>query len=130
MNPRIVLGIAGAIVLAFGVGWCTGTSGRSDAETARRAAVERVDVAEARAQILDARVSLFQNNFGEANKRFNEAKATVERMQSQLREAGQSERAGRLEVVLGHLREAQRLSLALDHTAHNRADDAIKALGN
>lgn len=130
MNPRIAMGVLGGLVLALGVGWCAGNSGRSEAELARRDAVERVETALARAQILDGRVSLFQNNFGEATKRFNDARAIVERMQTQLREQGQSERAGRLEVVLGHLREAQRLALALDHGAHNQAEEALKALGS
>ena len=130
MNPRTI-GIVALIVLAAGAaGWMYGASGRSDAEQARRAAVERADLNEARAFVLEGNVALFQSNFGDATKRFDAARAAVERIQGALRETGQAERAGRLEIVLSHLRDAQRLAVALDATARNAADAALQALAS
>ena len=107
-----------------------GASGRSEAEEARRAAVQRADLNEARAFVLEGNVALFQSNFGDATKRFDAARAAVERMQTALRETGQAERAGRLEIVLSHLRDAQRLAVALDANARNAADAALQALAS
>ena len=130
MNPRSI-GIVAVIVLAAAAaGWMYGASGRSDAEQARRAAVDRADLNEARALVLEGNVALFQSNFGDATKRFDAARAAVERIQAALRETGQAERAGRLEIVLSHLRDAQRLAVALDATARNAADAALQALAS
>lgn len=109
-------------------GWLYGASGRSDVEQARRAAVQRADLNEARAMVLEGNVAIFQLNFGDAAKRFENARAAVERMQAALRETGQAERAGRLEIVLSHLADAQRLAVGLDATARNAADQALAAL--
>jgi hypothetical protein len=118
-----------AVVVVFGIGWITGASGKSDLELARRAAAERADEAEVRGLVLDGRVQLYTMNYGEATRRFADARTILERVQTELREQGLGERAGRLEVALGHLREAQRLALALDPSAHNQAAEALRALG-
>ena len=130
MNPRTI-GIAAVIVLgAAASGWMYGASGRSEVEQSRRAAVQRADLNEARALVLEGNVALFQSNFGDATKRFDAARAAVERIQAALRETGQAERAGRLEIVLSHLRDAQRLAVALDANARNAADAALQALAS
>jgi hypothetical protein len=130
LSPRTI-GIVAAIVLAAAAaGWMYGASGRSEVEQARRAAVQRSDLTEARALVLEGVVALFQSNFGDATKRFDAARAVVERIQSALRETGQAERAGRLEIVLSHLRDAQRLAVALDANARNAADAALQALAS
>ena len=120
--------IAGAIVLAFGVGWIYGASGKSDLELKGRSAIERAETTEIRTRILDGRVSLYQMNFGEATKHFAEAAASVERMQAVLREQGSADRVARLDVVLNHIREAQRLAVSLDQNAQNAAAEALKNL--
>ena len=130
MSPRTI-GIIAAIVLGAAVsGWLYGASGRSDAEQARRAEVQRADLNEARALVLEGKVAVFQLNFGDASKRFEAARVAVERMQTALRETGQAEPAGRLEVVLSHLRDAQRLAVSLDANARNAADAALQALAS
>ena len=130
MSPRSVA-IVIAIVLAAGLaGWLYGASGRSDVEEARRAAVQRADLNEARALVFEGQVAVFQLNFGDATKRFEGARVAVERIQAALRETGQAERAGRLEVVLSHLRDAQRLAVALDANARTAANAALQALAS
>ena len=107
-----------------------GASGRSEVEQARRAAVQRADLHEARALVLEGNVAVFQLNFGDAAKRFDGARVVVERIQAALRETGQAERAGRLEVALSHLRDAQRLAVSLDANARHAADAALQALAS
>ena len=130
MNLKVVGGAALALVISFGIGWLSGASGRATAEQEFARSDERAQVAEARALVLDGRVSLFLVNFGDASKRFEEARSLVEKIQTRLREAGQSERAGRLEIALSHLRDAQRLAASLDSSAQNAAAEALKVLGN
>jgi hypothetical protein len=128
MTLKLVGWCALALVLVFGAGWLVGSSGRAAIDDERRAASERADYAEARAFVLDGRVSLFQSNFGEASRAFESARAIVERAQTRLRQAGDAPRAGQLEIALSQLREAQRLSLALDARAQQAADEAARVI--
>ena len=118
-------------MLAAGLaGWMFGASGRSEVEQARRAAEDRADLNEARALVLEGNIAVFQLNFGDASKRFESARTAIERIQTALRETGQAERAGRLEVALSHLRDAQRLAVSLDGNARTAADAALQALAS
>ena len=99
MTLRIVGAIIVAAFATFGIGWLVGASGRAGAERQLAVVEERADFAQARALISDGRVSLFLVNFGDASKRFEEARGLVEKAQTRLREEGQAERAGRLEIV-------------------------------
>jgi hypothetical protein len=128
LSPRLIA-IVFATVLATGVGgWLYGASGRSDLETARREAVQRADLNEARALAYAGLVALLQLNFGDAAQHFESARAPVERTQAALREVGQAEQAGRLAVVLSHLRDAQRRAAGLDPSASKSAEAALLAL--
>jgi hypothetical protein len=120
--------IAGSVLFALGAGWVWGASGRAAAVTALRAAQVRADLSEARALVLDGRISLFQHNFGDAGARFHDAAALVQRVQARLREGGQAERAGRLEIALSHLANAVRLAAAVDPAAQDAAASAADAL--
>jgi hypothetical protein len=118
--------LATAVVL--GAGWYAGASGRAAVELERRDAVARADIADARAQILAGRVSLFQSNFGDASRAFADAHAIVLRVQTRARQMGAVAEAGQLEVALAQLREAGRLSLALDAAAQPAAEQALRVL--
>ena len=128
MTFKTALWAAVALVVTFGVGWFTGASGRTAAEMTQQQSDLRSALTEARALVLEGRVSLFQINFGDASRQFDQARTTVERLQTRLRELGQADRAGRLQIVLAHLSDAQRLAVALDHGAQGAADEALKAL--
>jgi hypothetical protein len=122
-------GIALIVALAMiGGGWLWGVSGRSEAEQAQRAAELRADLAESRALLLEARVHLFTVNFGSAGRALDDARARITALQTRLREVGQAERAGQLEIVLAHIGDAGRLTLALDARAQNAAEAALNAL--
>ena len=120
--------IVGAVLAALALGWFLGASGKSSIELQRRQEQQRADLAEAREAVLAGRVDLFQSNFGNAVKRFDAARLMLERVQLRLRETGQPDRAGQLEIVLAHLKDAGRLALALDANANAAADQALQAL--
>ncbi len=117
-----------ALLVAVGAGWVWGASGKSGVDQERRRLEQRADYHEAQALILGGRVSLFLVNFGDAGKQFENARITLEHLQTKLREVGQAERAGRVEIVLSHVKDAQRLSAQLDASAQNAADAALQAL--
>ena len=65
---------------SLGIGYAWGGSGRFTLQTALDEARERLDIAEARGHLLDARVSLYNVNFGDASRHFEEAKAPLRRV--------------------------------------------------
>lgn len=125
---KLTISVIVAVLVALGAGWIWGASGKSGVELERRALEARADFADARAFVLDGRVSLFLSNFGEAGKAFASARGILERAQVRVRETGRAERAGQLEVVLALLKDAQRLSAALDVSAQQAAEQALRVL--
>lgn len=128
MTPKTVGGIVLAVLVALGAGWVWGASGKSTVEQERRRLEQSADYESARANLLDGRVSLFLNNFGDASKHFEHARIALEALQGQLREVGKAERAGRIEIVLSNVKDAQRLAAQLDANAQNAAAAALQAL--
>ena len=126
MKP--VLGAIVAVLVSLGIGWMWGASGKSAIDQERRALEQRADVQFARAEGLAGRVSLFMNNFGDASTHFEQARMALEHLQLTLREVGQAERAGRIEIALSSLKDAVRLSNQLDASAQNAATAALQAL--
>jgi hypothetical protein len=123
------IGLVLLLLLAvFGAGWVTGASGRTAVELALADARVRADAVTIRSEVLDGRVSLFAANFGDARRHFQDARGRAIRLQNQLRESGQAERAGRLEIVLAHLGDADRLASAMEPGAQASAEDAVRAL--
>lgn len=128
MSPKYIAWIVGAVVVAGLGGWMIGASGRSAELQQKRAAEQRADLIEARSLIAEGRVSLFLSNFGDASQKFEAAIIVLERIQVQLRETAQAERAGRLEIAVAHVRDAQRLAASFDASAHTAAEEALKAI--
>ena len=76
---RILLAIVIALVVCLGLGYAWGASGRAVVQTALEDSRQQLDLAEARGALLDARVSLYNNNFGDASRRFEESKDPLRR---------------------------------------------------
>jgi hypothetical protein len=129
MSIRVVGVILLALVVAAVGGWFVGSSGRSAAERAETVSLMRAEFAESRALVLEGRVSLFVSNFGDAIERFQRANVLIGRIQRQLREIGQVEQAGRLEIAASSIGDAQRLAATFDTTkAQAAAETALGAL--
>ena len=131
MSIRVVGVILLALVVSAVGGWFVGSAGRSVAQREEGLADMRAEFAEARALVLEGRVSLYTSNFGNAIEQFQQASQRIGRVQSRLREIGQVEQAGRLEIAVSSLGDAQRLAATFDTTkaqaAAEQATDALRA---
>jgi hypothetical protein len=125
---RLALAAAIVAVVVLGLGYAWGSSGRSAMQSALDDARQRLDMAEARGLILDARVSLYNMNFGDASRRFEEAKDPLRRIRQRYVDAGQTDSVRSLSAALEHLDEAQRLSGKLDPGANSKAGEALEAV--
>jgi hypothetical protein len=125
---RMVLTIVVALVVCLGLGYAWGSSGRRILETALDDSGQQLDLAEARGALLDARVSLYNNNFGDASRRFEDAKVPLRKVKARYQDAGQSEAASSIDAALTHVDEAQRLAGKLDPSANARAGEALEAI--
>lgn len=122
--------LTGLVVLLVGLGlaYAWGASGRSAAEDALAAARRQVDVSDARGHLLAARVSLYNNNFGDASRSFEDAKTTLRRVREAYVADDRDDAVAAIDTALKQTDEAQRLAGKLDQTANARAADALKAL--
>jgi hypothetical protein len=128
MSIRFVAGALVVLLVTFGIGWMIGASGRSDVQQSASGYRLRAQAAEAEALLLAARISLFETNFGDARQRLRGAADRMAQAQRDLREAGEAERAGRIEVVLGQTREADRLAGEFSPGAQAAVQTAIESL--
>lgn len=117
-----------ALVVTLGLGFAWGASGRLTVQSALDAATQQLDLAEARGAILDARVSLYNMNFGDASRNLERAKEALRRLKGRYQEAGKNDAASSADAALRHVDEAQRLAGALDPAANNPAGQALEAL--
>ena len=125
---KLILIVAVSIVVVLGLGYAWGASGRGTMQTALDEARQKLDVAEARGLILDARVSLYNMNFGDASRRFEEAKDPLRRIRQRYVDAGSTDAVRSVSAGLEHLEEAQRLAGKLDPAANSKAGEALEAL--
>ena len=88
----------------------------------------RVQLAEARASLLAARVNLFEINFGKASAELDRARQALTAAAGLLDKAGRSDEAASVRQALAKAEEAQQLAGAIDQTASARAAEALAAL--
>jgi hypothetical protein len=117
-----------ALIVTFGVGFGFGGSGRSTAQNALEEARGRLDVAEARGHLLEARVSLYNMNFGDASRHFEDAKAPLRRVHERYQSLGKNAAASSIAAALEQIAEAQRLAGKLDQASNSKANDALEAI--
>jgi hypothetical protein len=125
---KILLAILVALIVCLGAGFIWGNSGRSTLQTTLDDARLQLDLAEARGDILDGRVSLYSNNFGDASRHFESAKAPLQRLKQRYTDEDKREAASSIEAALTHVGEAQQLSAKLDPSANNKAGQALDAI--
>jgi hypothetical protein len=125
---KLILSVFIALIVALGLGFGWGASGRNDLRAALDDAKQQLDLAEARGQILEGRVSLYNNNFGDASRHFEDAKAPLRRITTRYQDGGKREAASDVVAAIGDIDEAQRLAAKLDPSANNKAMAALDAL--
>jgi hypothetical protein len=127
-RTRLVLAAIGALIITLGLGYAMGGSGRFTLQNALDDTRVRLDVAEARGHLLEARVSLYNVNFGDASRHFEEAKAPLRRVRERFQNVGKNAAAGSIGAALEHVEEGQRLAGKLDQAANAKANDALEAI--
>ena len=125
---RIFLAAVVTLMVCLGLGYTWGASGRRVVQTALEDSRQQLDLAEARGALLDARVSLYNNNFGDASRRFEDAKVPLRRVKDRFQDADNSNAAAGIDAALRHVDEAQRLAGKLDPAANTRAGEALEAI--
>ena len=127
---KLVAGIAAGLVVALLAGWIWGRSGQSDTTRALETAELRGELLGARAAVLDARVALYNVNFGEASRHLEDARDLLRRARERLKDAGRDEGVKQLETALTRIDEAQRTAGKLDQSANTRAGEAAKIVAD
>lgn len=125
---KVVLSIIAALLITLGVGFAWGASGRFSIQRALDDTTQHLDLAEARGRILDARVNLYNVNFGDASRNLEEAKAPLRRVRERYQDQGRSDSAGSIDAAIRHVDEAQRLAGSLDQSSNARAGQALEAI--
>ena len=125
---RLFLAAVGTLIICVGLGYAWGASGRGLVQSALDDSRQQLDLAEARGALLDARVSLYNNNFGDASRRFEEAKQPLRRVKDRYQNEGDSASASSIDAALRHVDEAQILAGKLDPAANTRAGEALEAI--
>jgi hypothetical protein len=123
----VLLGFA-TLVIAVGIGYAMGGSGRFTLQHALDETRAQLDIAEARGYLLEARVSLYNVNFGDASRHFEEAKAPLRRVRERYQSDGKNAAAATIAAAIAHAEEGQRLAGKLDQTANANANDALEAI--
>ena len=125
---KLILSVFIALIVCLGLGFGWGASGRSEDRAALDDAKQQLDLAEARGHILEGRVSLYNNNFGDASRHFEDANAPLRRLRARYQTAGARDAASGIEAAIGGVEEAQRLTGKLDPSANNKAMEALDAI--
>jgi hypothetical protein len=130
MDRRLKLGLAGlgVIVALLAAGWLWGASGRFAVERQVQSLQLRLELAQARNRVLDARVSLHHMNFGQAGQQLEGARPMLRWARERFQEQRQNDAANTLNGALAHIEEAQRLAGTLDQAADDRAAEAVRAI--
>src|SRR5260370_18695347 len=111
---KVVLAVIVLLLVALGVGYFWGASGRGAAQQALDDVRQQVDLADARGHILEARVSLYNVNFGDAQRQLDDAKAPLTRARDPAHAQGPRPSADALTTSLAPAPAAQPLSCPLD----------------
>ena len=129
-TTKLILGIGLALLVAVGVGWVWGASGRSNTDRALQIAELRAELLEGHAAVLNARLDIYSVNFGEASRHFEAARTALRAANARLMGQGRTEDAKSLEAALTRVDEAQRLAGQLNQDANAVAADAAKTIGD
>lgn len=127
-GSKLVFTVAVLIIVALGLGFAWGASGRVALLHGMDEVNQQLDLSDARGRILDARVSLYNVNFGDAQRQLEDAKAPLTRARDRMQAAKKKDAADALSTALARLQDAQRLASRLDQAANTQAAEALKSI--
>lgn len=125
---KLVLGIGVALLVAFGIGWGVGHSGKSGISRALETAELRESLLDARGAVLTARVDIYNVNFGDASRHLEAARTAVRAAAARLTDLGRLDEAKRLDAALTKIDEAQRMAGKLNQDANALAAEAATTI--
>jgi len=117
-----------AAVVVLGAGWVWGASGRWDAQAALADVQLRLRLADARGALAQARVDLFELNYGQASRRLQQARDALNDSSRRLDSDGNRPVADAVRAALAKTVDAQQLAASVNTTANERTAEALKAL--
>jgi hypothetical protein len=120
--------VIASVLVALLAGFLWGAAGKSTLNRSLEHSALRNDLLEARAGTLDARVAVYNTNFGEASRHLEDARSVAERAVQRLDALGRADDMKQLQTAVGTIQEAQRLASKLDLAANARAGDAAKTI--
>ena len=127
---KLILGVAGGLVVALLAGWIWGAWGRSDLAGALQSSELRAELLGARAAVLDARVAIYSVNFGEASRHLEDARGLLGRADERLKSLGRDAEATQVQTAQASIDDAQRMAGKLDQSANSRAGEAAKLIAD
>jgi hypothetical protein len=127
---KLVVGIVVGLAVALLAGWIWGASGRLDMSDALQSSELRGELLGARAAVLDARVAVYNVNFGEASKHLEDARGLLRRADERLKSLGRDDEVKQVQTALASIDEAQRMTGKLDQGANSRAGDAARIVAD
>ena len=127
-KAKLVLGVTLGLVVALLAGWIWGASGRSDTARALQTSDLRGELLGARAAVLDARVAIYNINFGEASGHLENARGLLGRADERLKSLGRDDDVEHVQAALASIDDAQRMAGKLDQDANSRAGEAAKII--
>ena len=125
---KLLVSVVVGVLVTLGVGFVWGASGRFSIQNALDDTKQRLDLAEARGALLEVRVSIYNSNFGDAGRHFEDAKSPLRGARERYQQIGKNAAAGSLTAALEHIEEGKRLAGNLDPAASNKANDALEAI--
>ena len=130
MSPLAKAGIALGVVLLLVVGaWLYGRSSTAPDRAVAEMTRLRAMLYESRTQVLDAQVSLYTTNFGNAAQHLEYAKPPLVAAASELTRLNRPELGAKASTALDRVTEARDLAAKLSLDANSRAAEASRLLG-
>ena len=126
---KIVLSVFVALIVSLGTRFSRwGRSGRGTLHAALDERSSSSTWLKRAGQILEGRVNLYNNNFGDASRHFEDAKAPLQRLKQRYSDDGKRDAAASIDAASAHVGEAQQMSGKLDPAANNKAGQALDAI--
>jgi hypothetical protein len=119
----------GLVLVLVAAAWLHGRSTAQPERAAADATRLRMMLLEARAQVLDAQLSLYAANFGNAAQHLEYAKPPLAESSNALRDADQDELATKVDAALQRVMTGRDLAAKLSLDANTQAGEASKLLG-
>jgi hypothetical protein len=127
-RAKLALGILIALLTVIAAAWYWGASGKRAAISSLEAAQLRISLVEGRSRLLDARLDLYNVNFGDASRHLESARDLLRDAGERLKRLDREVDALRLDTVLVTIDEAQRMTGQLQQGANDRIAEAARTV--